>query len=193
VERITDETRIVLQFDVNVPGERSPNEGTGDIPDGSGKPVLDTLKPLFLLSEADANHDAILEGLVGMIQNLHTSQSINEVVFPLKHLYRLASITPEYLKGVDGCLYEGLKKKFEVDLKPVVLIHKNYEGHWDLDEALAYPFVSVHDEQKGDNVGGMAYLGQRHVWRCNWVGSVQIPGSIIIRYLFNSQVKNQYV
>jgi len=155
VESITDGTRIVLQFDVNVPGGQSPNEDEDldlcDIPDGSGKPVLDTLKPLLRFSEADANRDAILEELVGMIQNLHTSQSINEVVFPLRHLYRLASIKPEYLKGVDGYLYEGLKKKFEVGLKPIVLIYQNYDGDWNLDEALAYPFVSVHDdEHEGD-------------------------------------------
>jgi len=141
---------IVLQFDINVPGGQPLNEDTGDIPDGSGKPVLDTLKLLFPLSEADGNRDAILEELVGMIQNLHTSQSINEVVFPLRHLYRLASIKPEYLKSVDGYLYEGLKKKFEVGLKPIVLIHQNYEGDWDPKKALAYPFVSVHDEHKGD-------------------------------------------
>lgn len=154
VESITDGTRIVLQFDVNVPGGQSPNEDEkldlSDIPDGSGKPVLDTLKPLFRFSDADANRDAILEELVSMIQNLHTSQSINEVVFPLRHLYRLASIKPECLKGVDGYLYEGLKKKFEVALKPIVLIHQNYDGDWDLKEALAYPFVSVHDENEGD-------------------------------------------
>lgn len=144
---ITDGTRVVLQFDVNVEGGQSSYKNQNvelyDIPDGSGQPVLDTLKPLFPLSKADANRDAILEELVNMIQNLHTSQSINEVVFPLRHLYRLASIKPGHLKGVDGYLYE---EKFEVGLKPIVLIHRNYEGHWDMDEAVAY-LVPIHSFQ----------------------------------------------
>lgn len=100
-----------------------------ELPHGSGKPVLDTLKLLFPLSGADVNRDAILEEIVAMIKKLHTSKSINEVLFPLRHLYRLASIKPEYLKGVDAYLYEGLKKTFVVSLKPIVLIYEtDYEA-----------------------------------------------------------------
>jgi hypothetical protein len=125
--------------------DRDPYE---ELPDGSGKPVVDTLKPLFPLSGADVNRNAILEELVAMVKKLHTSKSINEVVFPLRHLYRLASIKPEYLKGVDAYLYEGLKKTFAVSLKPIVLIYQtDWDGHWDADSTRAYPFVSVQEDQ----------------------------------------------
>ena len=121
-----------------------------ELPDGSGKPVLDTLRPLFPLSGADVNRDAILDELVVMVKKLHTSESINEVVFPLRHLYRLASIKPEYLKGVDAYLYEGLKKAFAVSLKPIVLIYQtDWDGHWIADNTRAYPFVSVQEDPEG--------------------------------------------
>jgi len=114
---------------------------------GSGKCVLNSLKPLFPASGADTNRDAILAELVVMIKELHTSKSIDEVVFPLRYLYRLASIKPEHLKGVDGYLHEGLKKTFEVSLKPIVLIHQsNCDGEWGRDEISGFPFVSVHEE-----------------------------------------------
>ena len=45
--------------------------------------------------------------MIVMVKDLHTSKSIDEVVFPLRHLYRLASIKSEYLKGVDGYAYKG--------------------------------------------------------------------------------------
>jgi len=84
-----------------------------------------------------------------MVKDLHTINSIHEVVFPLRHLYRLASIKPEYLKGVDTYLYEGLKKTFEVNLKPIMLTHQSdYEGSWLNENLLGFPFVSEHD--KGD-------------------------------------------
>jgi len=131
-------------------GEDEDRNPYDELPDGSGKPVLDTLKPLFPLSGADVNRDAIFEELVVMIKKLHTSESINEVAFPLRHLYRLASIQPEYLKGVDAYLYEGLKKIFAVSLKPIVLIYKtDYEGQWDADDTRVYPFVSVHECPEG--------------------------------------------
>jgi len=67
-------------------------------------------------------------------------------------------------------LYEGLKKKFEVGLKPIVLIHQNYEGHWDLDEALAYPFVSVHDEHR--DKGEKKPLKRRKI---EWKSEIHVP------------------
>jgi len=157
VENVTDGTRIVLQFDVNVEGNEDDFESDEDedednddlLQRGSGECVSNTMKPLFPLSGPDANRDVILENLIAMIKDLQTSKSIDEVVFPLRHLYRLASIKPEYLKGVDAYLYKGLKKTFEVDLKPIVLVHQtDGEGSWlGRDSNLVgWPFVSEHEK-----------------------------------------------
>jgi hypothetical protein len=85
--------------------------------------------------------------MVAMVKDLHTSKSIDEVVFPLKHLYRLASIKPEYLKGVNAYVYKGLEKMFEVDLKLIVLVHQTDEdGSWGSENLLGFPFVSEYDK-----------------------------------------------
>jgi len=107
------------------------------------------MKSLFPFSGPDTSRDVILEELIAMVKRLHTNNSIQEAVFPLRHLYRLASIKQEYLKGVDAYLYEGLKKTFEVNLKPIVLTHQtDHEGSWLDKNLLGYSFVSEHD--KGD-------------------------------------------
>jgi hypothetical protein len=168
VEEITDGTRIVLQFDVNVKGfsdqlpksdlvkenkddqqdkedkddeedkEDKDEDDDGDM--GGYNNMLDTVKPLFPTAN---KRDAILEELVKMIKKKHASHEVDEVVFPLRHLYRMASIRPEYLKGVDGYLYEGLKKTFEVSLMPIVLVRQtDYEGSWARGDAFGAPFVS---------------------------------------------------
>jgi hypothetical protein len=91
-------------------------------------------------------NDAILKEVVVMIKEMHTSNSVDEVVFPLRHLYRMASIKPEYLKGIGGYLYESLKKTFDVSLKPILLVRQTGgEGSWESGEILGTPFVSAHD------------------------------------------------
>jgi hypothetical protein len=157
VENITDGTRIVLQFDVNVEGNEDDFESDEDYDDdeddllqrGSGQRVSNNMKPLFPFSGPDASRDVILEKLIAMVKDLQTSKSIDEVVFPLRHLYRLASIKPEYLKGVDAYMYKGLKKMFEVDLKPIVLVHQtDGEGSWlgGNSNIAGFPFVSERDK-----------------------------------------------
>jgi 2OG-Fe(II) oxygenase superfamily len=147
VEKITDGTRIVLQFDVNVKGGQDDDseEDFDDEDDGDlgGYESIDTLKPLFPVS---GTNDTILKELVVMIKEMHASNSVDEVVFPLRHLYRMASIKPEYLKGVDGYLYEGLKTTFDVSLKPIMLIRQtDEEGSWSSDNIFGIPFVSKHE------------------------------------------------
>ncbi|KIM43846.1 hypothetical protein M413DRAFT_26137 [Hebeloma cylindrosporum] len=156
VDNITDGTRIVFQFDVKVESNEEDDwEGEDEEHDEScvgrcfGNVVSDTMKPLFPLSRGDTSRHVILEKLVEMIKDLHTSRSIDEVVFPLRHLYRLASIKPEYLKGVDAYVYEALKKTFDVDLKSIMLFHEtNYKGRWESDNVVGFPFVSEHDKER---------------------------------------------
>jgi 2OG-Fe(II) oxygenase superfamily len=118
VEKTTDGTRIILQFDVNVKGGQDDysedtlksNHEVDDDDDSSlaGSDLLDTLKPIFPVSGTDKSRNANLEQLIGMVKREHASK-VDEVVLPLRHLYRMACIKPGYLKGVDGYLYEGLK------------------------------------------------------------------------------------
>jgi len=143
IENITDGTRIVLQFDVKVGGRRRKDPWDEDFNLG-GSDEYDTTKPLFPLSGTDPKTHSILEELVVMIKELHTSKSINEVVLPLRHLYRLASIKPDYLKGVDAYLYERLKRTFEISLKPIMIVHEtDFDGSWSEGEVAGFPFVSA--------------------------------------------------
>jgi hypothetical protein len=155
VERITDGTRIVLQFDVNVKGgqndysEEALESNCRDSGVLGVSESFDTVKPLFPVLEIDNNRDAILKELVAMIKEKHSSNSVDEVVFPLRHLYRMASIKPEYLKGIDEYLHENLKKIFDVSLKPIILVrHTDHEGNWASGKMFGTPFVSEHDAER---------------------------------------------
>ncbi|KAK7468379.1 hypothetical protein VKT23_002895 [Stygiomarasmius scandens] len=79
------------------------------------------------------------------------SENVKRVAFPLRHSYRMASIRPEDLKGIDAALYERLttsqdvKDKFKVDLHPVILLEEtDDEGNWS-GERETYVFVFESD------------------------------------------------
>ncbi|KAK7468378.1 hypothetical protein VKT23_002894 [Stygiomarasmius scandens] len=164
VEPVTKGTRIVLQFDVRIgPSDSQTAVDTGE---GGSQSLTDynTDKddgvnyddPRYYnrghVGNASSQHapsagvhcdPKILDDVAQMIKqklsNKTKKNKVEHVAFPLRHLYRLNSIRPEYLKGIDAMLYEHLtnfesqetKNGFKVVLHPVVLFEStDYEGSW---------------------------------------------------------------
>ncbi len=61
-----------------------------------------------------------------------------EVGFPLRHLYRQASICKEYLKGADAIIYAKLSHIFDVSFVPVILEESSLDGEWTGEEMAVY-------------------------------------------------------
>lgn len=157
VKPVTKGTRIVLQYDVSLtPLTDSEDEeenhdpfaaGAGVSPIQYRKSIMDLSK---LVNPFDAYKDnsADLEQLTKYITDMHTSQKLNEVGFALSHLYRKASIRPEYLKGIDAVLYAHLSKTFDVSLCPVTLDQvTTSDGSWDREALTACKSPSIHDAE----------------------------------------------
>jgi hypothetical protein len=76
----------------------------------------------------------VLAELVAIVKDVQTSNLIDEVVFPLRYLHRLASD-----KDVDA--NEGPKKTFK-DFKPIVLVRQlDYEEGRQKEEIFGLSFV----------------------------------------------------
>ncbi|THV06343.1 hypothetical protein K435DRAFT_834280 [Dendrothele bispora CBS 962.96] len=138
VEPVTKGTRIVLQFDVRVdgPGEReSDSDSDDDYCEGPVDSACVTSAPLAVHRNQKALND--VAQIIEKRLSDDDSNGVEYIGFPLRHLYRIASIRPEYLKGVDAMLYEHFstsqefKDKFNVKLRPIVLVEEtDYEGEW---------------------------------------------------------------
>jgi len=164
VEPVTKGTRIVLQFDVRIgPSDSQTAVDTGK---GGSQSLTDynTDKDDNIdyddsryhnrghIGNAPSQHapsagvhcdPKVLDDVAQMIKqklsNKTEKNKVEHVAFPLRHLYRLNSIRPEYLKGIDAMLYEHLtnfesqetKNGFKVVLHPVVLFEStDSEGSW---------------------------------------------------------------
>ncbi|KAG7439048.1 uncharacterized protein BT62DRAFT_1025728, partial [Guyanagaster necrorhizus] len=65
-------------------------------------------------------NEAFLSKLVEEIQGAITTRT-KEIGIPLRYLYQQASISKEYLKGIDAVIYSRLSEVFDVELAPVIL------------------------------------------------------------------------
>ncbi|KAK0234170.1 hypothetical protein IW262DRAFT_137614 [Armillaria fumosa] len=126
VDTVTEGTRLVLQYDVFIiqDEDEDPDSYHGCIRDSK-------LFVEHLRSGAEAqvpeifDHSALKE-LSDAISEVH-KKGTDEVSIPLRHLYRQASIRPEYLKGVDAVVYEKLLQTFKVSLLPILLMETVFE------------------------------------------------------------------
>ncbi|THV06341.1 hypothetical protein K435DRAFT_773305 [Dendrothele bispora CBS 962.96] len=138
VEPVTKGTRIVLQFDVRVDDpvkKKSNSDWDDDYFEGPVDSAYVRSAPLAVHRNQKALND-----VAQIIEKRLSGNDRDDVLyigFPLRHLYRIASICPEYLKGVDAMLFEHLtasqefKDKFNVKLRPIVLVEEtDYEGSW---------------------------------------------------------------
>ncbi|KAK7468377.1 hypothetical protein VKT23_002893 [Stygiomarasmius scandens] len=140
VEPVEDGTRIVLQFDVFVDPPAEDDEEGYD---------TDTSKGPIALAAEEADEYPVIDGIhpeSGALEEVakiieeklngeNQEDRLDRIAFPLQHLYRLASIRPEYLKGADAMLYEYLSSYksgiFDVELHPVLLQEEtNSAGRW---------------------------------------------------------------
>ncbi|KAK7468370.1 hypothetical protein VKT23_002886 [Stygiomarasmius scandens] len=164
VEPVEDGTRIVLQFDVFVdppPGDDIDEYDT----DTSEGPITLASKEADENPGIDGTHPqpGALEEVAKIIEEKLNGETeehrLDRVAFPLQHLYRLASIRSEYLKGADATLYEYLVSyksgMFDVALHPVLLQEEtNSAGRWigddsDRVEPRAWVFESkISEEEK---------------------------------------------
>ncbi|OAX36616.1 hypothetical protein K503DRAFT_772323 [Rhizopogon vinicolor AM-OR11-026] len=98
---VTKGVRVVLQYNVEVVEKEPPAEED------------DKQTPL----EEAARRRKRLASYFTTYPNLDKTI----VAFPLTHLYRLASIKKEYLKGTDSALFDALSNHFDVSMDPVVI------------------------------------------------------------------------
>ena len=61
----------------------------------------------------------VLEELVAMVKDVHTSDLIYEVVFPMRYFYRLASINPE---SDQAWMDAGAEEDVQGYLTPIILV-----------------------------------------------------------------------
>lgn len=138
VEPVTDGVRLVLQFDIfHKKSSKSPapasSDSEGDKSSESPFAVEEKLSRM-IDGEADdpfnpsfsqiitfSGDEKLLTDLVKLVKKYLSKGGLYEVGFALQHLYRQASIQPQYLKGIDSVLYEKLKESFDVSLHPVLL------------------------------------------------------------------------
>jgi predicted 2-oxoglutarate/Fe(II)-dependent dioxygenase YbiX len=142
VEPVTEGTRIVLQYDIEV-GEKQ-EDTTDDYSEMDSlmhkvQSAYSSRMEFQGIAQATADQAAV-EKVLAIITELHKS-GVEEVAFALQHLYRKAAITAQYLKGSDAVLYNTLLASgvFQVSLHPVVLREiSDHEGA--IDERFAYRY-----------------------------------------------------
>ncbi|KAF9030947.1 hypothetical protein BDZ89DRAFT_640607 [Hymenopellis radicata] len=153
VDPVTEGVRVVLQYDVYV----ATDDYCSDREDDEGEPIYDVINTAsvqrnsgYELPDVTENDEA-LELLIRTLRASLKQKKIQEVGFPLRHLYRQQSILPQYLKGVNALMYRRLSPLFEVSLYPI-LLHATADcesGSYSTDEAFStvYKCVNPSDEE----------------------------------------------
>ncbi|PBK59332.1 hypothetical protein ARMSODRAFT_966995 [Armillaria solidipes] len=125
VDIVTEGTRLVLQYDVFIQNEaEDPGSYHRRIRDS--KLFVEHLKAGAEAQLPEIFDHSALKELSDAISEVH-KKGTGEVSIPLRHLYRQASIRPEYLKGVDAVVYEKLSQTFKVSLLPILLMETVFE------------------------------------------------------------------
>ncbi|KAJ7193827.1 hypothetical protein GGX14DRAFT_701046 [Mycena pura] len=145
VEPVTEGVRIILQFDVHVSKakevkKKDEDQWEGYVTKTVGVHCQNPDLEQSSLPLSSAANDANMLEIIDAIKKLH-ADGVSEVGFPLQHLYRKASVAPEYLKCTDARLYEALDRVFCVSLHPVMLEERSdYDGKYNGDKIKALKF-----------------------------------------------------
>ncbi|KAK0244929.1 hypothetical protein EDD85DRAFT_785296 [Armillaria nabsnona] len=144
VEPVTEGVRLILQYDVIVSREKDDGHGFDDsshLDKVSGKSRLhysdNKIYDHGLQAPSGSSNEDSISSLVKAIQKIIASGT-EEIRFPLRHLYRQASICKEYLKGADAIIYAKLSQVFDVSLVPVILEESSLDGEWTGEEMAVY-------------------------------------------------------
>ena len=143
VEPVSKGVRIVLQYDVHVVGWSKAKNGSKGEDQSSGS-MLESVESLYDQRQYYKGVGTLIgdpvsvKKIIVVIRNLLKS-GVEEVAFAMQYLHRKSSILPQFLKGSDALLYQGLVKSFDVSLHPVVLQETtDYEGSYE--DCCAYRF-----------------------------------------------------
>lgn len=118
---VTKGVRLVLQYDVEVIGEKPPDSKYDTPLEEALEEAVDRHEHLTSHVTTSPNLDkTLIQGVVDEIRKLH-EQGTHIVAFPPAHLYRLASVRKEYLKGTDSALFDALNDHFDVSINPIVI------------------------------------------------------------------------
>ncbi|KAK0436169.1 hypothetical protein EV421DRAFT_1739817 [Armillaria borealis] len=144
VEPVTEGVRLILQYDVFVSHEEGdPHEfdDYSNLDKVSGKSRLhhssENVYDHELQAPCGSSNEDSVSSLVDAIREIIASGT-EEVGFPLRHLYRQASIRKEYLKGADAIIYAKLTQVFDVSLVPMILEEISIDGDWTGEEMAVY-------------------------------------------------------
>ncbi|OJA08729.1 hypothetical protein AZE42_11846 [Rhizopogon vesiculosus] len=137
---VTNGVRLILQYDVEVIGERPPPERYND----DEKPLrlaalcAKRLESGKLVTATYAKpDDTLIQAVIDEIKELH-DEGTNIVAFPLFHLYRRASVKREYLKGNDSALFDALKDQFDISVDTVLFYYDTTP--WSVLRCVAYRY-----------------------------------------------------
>ncbi|KAK0434812.1 hypothetical protein EV421DRAFT_1276999 [Armillaria borealis] len=137
VDPVTEGTCLILQYDIYVETERE---------DNSYERIYTTISEDMVGAHVpEVSNPVAMEELSNAIEKVH-DEGTAEVSFPLRHLYRQASIRPENLKGTDAVVYERLSQRFEVSLAPILVKEVIREYHRDMTTVVKY------DRQQSEKV-----------------------------------------
>lgn len=148
VEEVTDGVRIVLQYDVLLENmSASLNEDS----EYSLRPQPTSEGVSFPFSNPLSDNSVTLDVITSLLANMLAQDEPAEVGFALAHLYRSASIRPEYLKGIDALVYNHLKTRFDVTLSPMFFSQdSDGSGSWKQQSLFAKKFPSVSNSGSSD-------------------------------------------
>ncbi|SJL15531.1 uncharacterized protein ARMOST_19031 [Armillaria ostoyae] len=158
VEPVTEGVRLVLQYEVFVSEQSSRSSTPDPYSQDSAESFLDGVAlhssmgcddhDKELQAPSGFSKDSSLSALVDAIHEI-IDDGTEEVGIPLRHLYRQASISKEYLKGIDGIIYARLGEVFDVELVPVIMEETTVEGSWTREEFSVYKALGEKYEEDG--------------------------------------------
>jgi len=177
---VTKGVRLVFQYDIEVVGEKPP-AGEYDqqtlLEDAASR--RDRLEYYFTTYP---NLDkTLIQGVIDEIRQLH-DQGTNIVAFPLAHLYRLASVKKEYLKGTDSALFDALNSHFDVSINPVVIDFTDMGEHLGGQDCVAYIYEAAPKNDLGSDPNPYAASGYRRGGR-EGKGTFHLPRASAIQQI----------
>ncbi len=141
VEPVTKGACLILQYDIYVETECGDNS--------YGRIYTSISEDMAGAQVPEISSSFATEELANAIERVH-DEGTAEVSFPLRHLYRRASIRPENLEGMDAVVYERLSKRFEVSLAPILVkeVIRQYFFPGDITTVVKYDRQPIRKSEK---------------------------------------------
>ncbi|OJA11755.1 hypothetical protein AZE42_06318 [Rhizopogon vesiculosus] len=182
---VTKGVRVVLQYNVEVVGEEPPAKE-----DDKETPLEEAARRRKHLASHFTTYPnldkTLIQGVINEIRKLY-EQGTNIVAFPLTHLYRLASIKKEYLKGTDSALFDALSNHFDVSIYPVVINFTDMGEDLGGQDCVTYIYKATSKEDDSDSDSDSpshyGYHSRRRVSNAIKGASFHLPGASAIQQI----------